>query len=118
MAHRDQGFDAAWQSVPTASGVRRARFIDDNVADHREKGNLMTTEFALLFAIGFVAQLVDGTLGMAYGVLSNAAMLTMGLPPAHASALVHTAEVFTPVLRRPRISITATWIGGWWRAWA
>jgi uncharacterized membrane protein YfcA len=55
----------------------------------------MTTEFALLFAIGFVAQLVDGTLGMAYGVLTNAALLTMGLPPAHASALVHTAEVFT-----------------------
>ncbi len=55
----------------------------------------MTTEFVLLLAIGFVAQMVDGTLGMAYGVLSNAAMLTMGLPPAHASALVHTAEVFT-----------------------
>jgi uncharacterized protein len=55
----------------------------------------VTTEFVLLLAIGFVAQLVDGTLGMAYGVLSNAAMLTMGLPPAHASALVHTAEVFT-----------------------
>src|SRR5499433_2436131 len=55
----------------------------------------MTTEFLLLFAIGFVAQLVDGTLGMAYGVLTNAALLTMGLPPAHASALVHTAEVFT-----------------------
>src|SRR5437773_8144529 len=49
----------------------------------------------LLFAIGFVAQLVDGALGMAYGVLANAAMLSMGLPPAHASALVHTAEVFT-----------------------
>src|SRR2546426_3648190 len=32
---------------------------------------------------------------MAYGVLANAAMLSMGLPPAHASALVHTAEVFT-----------------------
>src|SRR5262245_14108442 len=32
---------------------------------------------------------------MAYGVMSNAALLTMGLPPAHASALVHTAEVFT-----------------------
>src|SRR5499433_3406259 len=55
----------------------------------------MTTEFLLLFAIGFVAQLVDGTLGMAYGVMSNAALLTMGLPPAQASALVHTAEVFT-----------------------
>ena len=55
----------------------------------------MTTEFVLLLAIGFVAQLVDGTLGMAYGVLANAAMLTMGLPPAQASALIHTAEIFT-----------------------
>ncbi len=55
----------------------------------------MTTEFLLLLAIGFVAQLIDGALGMAYGVLSNAAMLAIGLPPAHASALVHTAEIFT-----------------------
>ena len=49
----------------------------------------------LLFAVGFVAQLVDGALGMAYGVLTNTALLAIGLPPAHASALVHTAEVFT-----------------------
>jgi hypothetical protein len=49
----------------------------------------------LLFGIGFVAQLVDGALGMAYGVLTNAAILTLGLPPAQASALVHTAEIFT-----------------------
>ena len=55
----------------------------------------MTIEFVLLFAIGFVAQRVDGALGMAYGVLANAAMLALGLPPAQASALVHTAEVFT-----------------------
>jgi uncharacterized membrane protein YfcA len=55
----------------------------------------VTTEFMLLVAIGFVAQLVDGALGMAYGVLANAALLTLGLPPAHASALVHTAEIFT-----------------------
>jgi uncharacterized membrane protein YfcA len=55
----------------------------------------MTTEFMLLLAIGFVAQLADGALGMAYGILSNAAMLAMGLPPAQASALVHTAEIFT-----------------------
>jgi len=46
-------------------------------------------------AVGFVAQLVDGALGMAYGVLTNTALLTIGLPPAHASALVHTAEIFT-----------------------
>lgn len=49
----------------------------------------------LLFAVGFGAQLVDGTLGMAYGVLTNTALLLIGLPPAQASALVHTAEIFT-----------------------
>ena len=49
----------------------------------------------LFFAIGFVAQLVDGALGMAYGVLTNTTLLAIGLPPAHASALVHTAEIFT-----------------------
>ena len=55
----------------------------------------LTTEFVLLLGIGFAAQLVDGALGMAYGVLANTAMLSMGLPPAPASALVHAAEVFT-----------------------
>lgn len=49
----------------------------------------------VFFAVGFGAQLVDGTLGMAYGVLSNTALMAVGLPPAHASALVHTAEIFT-----------------------
>ncbi len=53
------------------------------------------TEWWLLLTVGFVAQLIDGALGMAYGVLSNSALLVIGLPPAQASALVHTAEVFT-----------------------
>jgi uncharacterized membrane protein YfcA len=55
----------------------------------------MNAEFFMLLAIGFVAQLIDGALGMAYGVLSNSAMLAIGMPPAQASALVHTAEIFT-----------------------
>jgi uncharacterized membrane protein YfcA len=46
-------------------------------------------------AIGFFAQMVDGALGMAYGVLTNSALLLIGVPPAQASALIHTAEVFT-----------------------
>jgi uncharacterized membrane protein YfcA len=55
----------------------------------------MSADFFLLLAIGFFAQLVDGALGMAFGVISSSAMLAIGLPPAHASALVHTVEVFT-----------------------
>ena len=47
----------------------------------------LTTEFALLLGIGFVAQLVDGALGMAYGVLANTAMLSMGLSKPWPDAL-------------------------------
>ena len=55
----------------------------------------MITEYVLLGAVGFLAQLVDGALGMAFGVISTTAMLSMGMPPAQASAIVHTAEIFT-----------------------
>src|ERR1700675_522652 len=58
-------------------------------------GDFLTVEFALLIAIGFLAQLIDGALGMAFGVISTTALLTIGLPPAQASAIVHTAEIFT-----------------------
>lgn len=46
-------------------------------------------------AIGFAAQLVDGALGMAFGVISNTLLLSLGVPPAAASASVHTVECFT-----------------------
>ncbi|MDP9423411.1 MAG: sulfite exporter TauE/SafE family protein [Pseudomonadota bacterium] len=46
-------------------------------------------------AVGFVAQLVDGALGMAFGVISTTLLLSIGVPPAAASAGVHTVETFT-----------------------
>jgi len=48
--------------------------------------------------IGFAAQLVDGALGMAFGVISNTLLLSLGGPlvsPAATSATVHTVECFT-----------------------
>jgi uncharacterized membrane protein YfcA len=45
--------------------------------------------------IGFAAQLVDGALGMAFGVISNTMLLSMGVTPQSASASVHLAESFT-----------------------
>ena len=45
--------------------------------------------------IGFAAQLVDGALGMAYGQISSTLLISLGVPPAAASAGVHTAETFT-----------------------
>jgi uncharacterized protein len=46
-------------------------------------------------AVGFAAQMVDGALGMAFGVISNTLLLSLGVPPAAASAGVHTVETFT-----------------------
>ena len=52
-------------------------------------------QFLIFAGVGLLAQLVDGALGMAYGLISNSILLALGLPPAMASATVHTAEVFT-----------------------
>ena len=53
------------------------------------------SEFYWFILIGLGAQLVDGALGMAFGLISSSILLSMGLPPAAVSASVHTAEVFT-----------------------
>ncbi len=46
--------------------------------------------------IGFAAQVVDGALGMAFGVISQTLLVSvLGVPPAAASASVHLVEVFT-----------------------
>jgi uncharacterized membrane protein YfcA len=52
-------------------------------------------DFILFVAVGFAAQLVDGAIGMAYGLSGTTVMLSLGFPPATASASVHAAEVFT-----------------------
>ncbi|RJF43131.1 sulfite exporter TauE/SafE family protein [Actinomyces sp. 2119] len=49
----------------------------------------------LLAVFGLVAQLVDGTLGMGYGLTSSSLLLLAGLSPATASASVHLAEIGT-----------------------
>jgi hypothetical protein len=47
------------------------------------------------FFVGLVAQMVDGALGMAYGVTASSFLLALGVPPAAASGATHLAEVFT-----------------------
>jgi uncharacterized protein len=46
-------------------------------------------------AVGFAAQMVDGALGMAFGVISTTLFVSLGVPPVLASAGVHTVECFT-----------------------
>lgn len=52
-------------------------------------------EIALYVIIGFLAQMIDGAIGMAYGVTATSVLLSAGVPPATASACVHAAETFT-----------------------
>ncbi len=52
-------------------------------------------KFLVLAVVGLMAQLVDGALGMAYGLTSTTLLLASGLTPALASASVHLAEVGT-----------------------
>ena len=59
--------------------------------------SLLSIEVLLPFIlVGFAAQLVDGALGMAFGIISNTLLVAvMGVPPALASQRVHVVECFT-----------------------
>jgi len=58
----------------------------------------MVVNFILVVIVGFIAQMIDGSLGMAYGVSANSFLLGVGLPPAIASASVHSAEIVTTAI--------------------
>ncbi|CAM3926316.1 hypothetical protein SAMN06265348_11197 [Pedobacter westerhofensis] len=51
--------------------------------------------FGWMLLAGFIAQLVDGALGMGYGVISTTVLLSTGLNPAAISGSIHTAEMFS-----------------------
>jgi hypothetical protein len=59
------------------------------------EGEKMDLTILLYVLVGFVAQSIDGALGMAYGISSNTFLLSLGIDPASASASVHMAEVVT-----------------------
>ncbi len=55
----------------------------------------MSNDVLLFIAIGFAAQMIDGAIGMAYGITATTMLMSFGVPPATASASIHAAEVFT-----------------------
>lgn len=55
----------------------------------------MLDNIGFFILVGFIAQTIDGALGMAYGVSSMSMLLTLGVSPAAASASVHASKVFT-----------------------
>lgn len=55
----------------------------------------LDANFIYMLAAGFLAQMVDGALGMGYGVISTTILLSTGLNPAAISGSIHTAEMFS-----------------------
>lgn len=54
----------------------------------------LDSSFPVMILAGFIAQLVDGALGMGYGVTSATILLSAGISPAAISGSIHTAEMF------------------------
>lgn len=52
-------------------------------------------KFLWMLLVGFLAQMVDGALGMGYGVVSTTLLLSGGMNPAVISGSIHTAEMFS-----------------------
>lgn len=57
----------------------------------------MDVDLALFVAVGFLAQLIDGAIGMGYGVIATSVLVASGMPPAVASAAVHVTKMPTGI---------------------
>ena len=89
---------SAWYLIPAVLVITAIGFLiftgtlsvsEDTVQ------TFLTSDFALYLLVGLGAQLVDGALGMAYGVTCTSFLLSLGVTPAVSSASVHVAEMFT-----------------------
>ena len=71
------------------------------LGDHEVSGTQLVKDalhdplFWTAFGVGLLAQIIDGALGMAYGITSTSFLLASGASPAMASGATHLAEVFT-----------------------
>ncbi|MFA6945120.1 MAG: sulfite exporter TauE/SafE family protein [Pedobacter sp.] len=61
----------------------------------KEVSSRIDDKFLWMLLVGFCAQMVDGALGMGYGVVSTTLLLSGGLNPAVISGSIHTAEMFS-----------------------
>jgi uncharacterized membrane protein YfcA len=88
----------AWYILPVGVFVLLIGFLTTNgtiALDQEGFQSFLESDFALYLLVGLAAQLVDGALGMAYGVTCTSFLLSLGVTPAVSSASVHVAEMFT-----------------------
>ncbi|MBX2895637.1 MAG: sulfite exporter TauE/SafE family protein [Cyclobacteriaceae bacterium] len=70
-------------------------FFGSDTLSQYDWRSVVGPDFLLFVLGGFIAQMIDGSLGMAYGVSATSFLLSFGVSPAASSASVHTAEIFT-----------------------
>ncbi|RZK32454.1 MAG: hypothetical protein EOO63_01300 [Hymenobacter sp.] len=91
---------AHWQRVATFSLGAFALFLVFTILSYyftwQQVWHVLSNSgtFYTFVAVGFIAQLIDGMLGMGYGVVSAISLMSLGLSPASVSASIHTAEMF------------------------
>jgi hypothetical protein len=71
-------------------------FFFDEIKDQgKDAWDSIGPEFFIFVLGGFIAQMIDGSLGMAYGVTASTFLMSFGVSPAAASASIHASEIFT-----------------------
>jgi len=89
-----------WRRVATATLGVFALFLVVNILSYyftwQQAWQVAASSgtFYTFVGVGFIAQLIDGMLGMGYGVVSAISLMSLGLSPASVSASIHTAEMF------------------------
>ena len=84
-------------TTPSCSPKAPIVYIIGRQSSDREAGKGMRNLFVLA-VVGLIAQLVDGSLVMAFGVTSTTLLLTVGIALAAASASVHLSEIGTTLV--------------------
>ena len=94
--------DRKWRRIATASLTAFGMLLVFNIISFYvpietwpERISRVDPQFWMFIAVGFGAQLVDGLLGMGYGVVTQIFLMSAGVPLAAVSSSIHTAEVFT-----------------------
>ncbi len=70
-------------------------FFDELKDQGKNVWDSIGPEFFIFVLGGFIAQMIDGSLGMAYGVSASTFLMSFGVSPAAASASIHASEIFT-----------------------
>ena len=90
------GYSASIFGIMLAGHLLFSIFPLSEIWQHANNAfSTLDIQFVYYMLGGFIAQMIDGALGMAYGVSASTFLMSLGVTPAVASMSVHTSEIFT-----------------------